>query len=349
MSDQFFSGLGIHQPDFDLGVGSVPSATQTAEIMKRLEAVLIDVRPDVVVIIGHENSALAAALTAAKLRIPVAHLDAGLRTFDRTMPEEINRVVTDAVSTDLFVAEQAGRENLRREGLPDERIHFVGNVMIDALLTFGPVWEERADLIGSRIGLESGSPYAVLSLHESSSIDDSVRLAGLLDSLQELVPHLSVVFPVQPTMWPLIARHDLVQEDIYSPRRSQAKRLICLEPLAYLDFVALMSRARVVLTDSGAVQDEATALRIPCLTLRETTERRITVTQGTNRVIGSDPRRITQEVLQLFTTPPPPAALPSLWDGHASRRITEILLSRRLAGAGPSRLSDGDATLEKAS
>lgn len=343
MSDQFFSELGIRQPDFDLGVGSGSHATQTAEIMKRIEPVMIDVRPDLVVVVGDVNSTLAAALTAVKLSMPVAHVDAGLRSFDRTMPEEINRVLTDAISTDLFVTEQGGVENLRREGLSADHIYFVGNVMIDALLTFRPVWEERARIIAPRLGLEPGHPYAVLTLHRSSNVDDPLRLAGLLDGVQALVRHMPVVFPVHPRVWPRLAGHDLVLSDEDSPRRSREKRLICLEPLAYLDFIALVSMARVVLTDCGGIQDETTILRVPCLTLRETTERRVTVTHGTNRVIGTDPRRIVPEVLKVLDDPPRPTTPPPLWDGRAACRIVEILLSRQIAVGDPSPLTSGNA------
>jgi UDP-N-acetylglucosamine 2-epimerase (non-hydrolysing) len=343
MSDQFFSELGIRQPDFDLGVGSGSHATQTAEIMKRIEPLLIEVRPDLVVVGGDLNSTLAAALTAAKLGIPVAHVDAGVRSFDRTMPEEMNRVLTDAISTDLFVTEQSGVETLRGEGLSADHIHFVGNVMIDALVTFRPVWEARARIIGPRLGLDPGHPYAVLALHRSLNVADAPRPAGLLDGVQALLPHLPVVFPVHPHVWPRLAGHDVLLSDEESRSPARKNRLICLEPLAYLDFIALMSMARVVLTDCGGIQDETTTLRVPCLTLRETTEHRVTVTHGTNRVIGTDPGRITPEVLQVLDNPPRPTAPPPLWDGRAACRIVEILLSRHVASGGHSRLPGGNA------
>ncbi len=349
MSDHFFSELGIRQPDFDLGVGSGSHAIQTAEIMKRIEPLMIEVRPDLVVVGGDLNSTLAAALTAAKLGLPVAHVDAGLRSFDRTGPEEINRVLTDAISTDLFVTEQSGVGHLRGEGLSADHIHFVGNVMIDALVMFRPVWEARARIIGPRLGLEPGHPYAVLTLHRSLNVDDPPRLAGLLDGVQGLVRHLPVVFPVHPRVWPRLAGHDLVLPDGDSPGPSRENRLICLEPLAYLDFIALMSMARVVLTDCGSIQDETTILRVPCLTLRETTERRVTVAHGTNRVIGTDPRQIAPEVLQILDDPPRPTTPPPLWDGRAACRIVEILLSRQSAGGEHSRLPGGDATRQQVS
>ena len=335
MSDQFFSELGIRQPDFDLGVGSGSHATQTAEIMKRIESVMIDVRPDLVVVGGDENSTLAAALTAVKLGMPVAHVDAGLRSFDRTMPEEINRALTDAISTDLFVTDQAGVENLQREGLSADHVYFVGNVMIDALVTFRPVWEERARIMGPRLGLEPGHPYAVLALHRSSNVDDPWRLAGLLDGVQDLVPHMPVVFPVHPRLWARLAGHELVLAEGDSPSGSRDKRLICIDPLEYLDFIALLSTAQIVLTDSGGVQDEATILGVPCLTLREATERPVTVTHGTNRVIGRDPRRIAPEVLRTVNDPPRPTAPPPLWDGRAACRIVETLVNRQIAVGDP--------------
>jgi UDP-N-acetylglucosamine 2-epimerase (non-hydrolysing) len=349
MSDQFFAELGIRQPDFDLGVGSGSHASQTAEIMKRTESVMLGVRPDLVVVGGDENSTLAAALTAVKLGVPVAHVDAGLRSFDRTMPEEINRALTDAISTELFVTEQAGVENLRREGLSADHVYFVGNVMIDALLTFRPVWEKRARIIGPRLGLEPGHPYAVLALHRSSNIDDPLRLRGFLDGVQALIPRMPVVFPMHRQVRPRLAGHDLVLSNEDPPRASRENRLICLEPLAYPDFIALMSMARVVLTDCGAIQDETTILRVPCLTLRDTTERRVTVTHGTNRVIGTDPRRIALEVLQFLDDPPRPTTPPPLWDGRAACRIVEILLSRQVAVGAPSRPIGGDATWRRVS
>jgi UDP-N-acetylglucosamine 2-epimerase (non-hydrolysing) len=310
---------------------------------------MIEVRPDLVVVGGDLDSTLAAALTAAKLGIPVAHVDAGLRSFDRTMPEEMNRVLTDAISTDLFVTEQGGVDHLRGEGLSADHIHFVGNVMIDALVTFRPIWEERARIVGPRLGLEPGRPYAVLTLHRSLNVEDPPRLAGLLDGVHALVRHMPVVFPVHPRVWPRLAGHDLVLPDEVSPRPARENRLICLESLAYLDFIALMSLARVVLTDCGGIQDETTMLRVPCLTLRETTEHRVTVTHGTNRVIGTDPGRIAPEVLQVLDDPPRPTTPPPLWDGRAAFRIVEILLNRQIAVGGPSRLRGGDATWQRVS
>jgi UDP-N-acetylglucosamine 2-epimerase (non-hydrolysing) len=295
------------------------------------------------------NSTLAAAITAAKLRIPVAHVDAGLRTFDRTMPEEMNRVITDAISTALFVTEQSGVENLRREGLSAAHIHFVGNMMIDALLAFRHVWEERARIIGSRLGLEPGHPYAVLTLDQSSNVDDPSRLARVLDGLQAVARDIPVVFPVQPRIGSQIARHNVAPSDGEQARGLHDNRLIYLDPLGYLDFIALMSMARVVLTDCGGIQDETTMLRVPCLTLREATERKVTVTNGTNRVIGTDPGRIAPEVLQILDDPPRPKTAPPLWDGRATRRIVEILLSRQIATGAPSRLIGGDAIRQRVS
>ena len=335
MSDQFFSELGIRQPDFDLGVGSGSHATQTADIMKRIEPVMIDVRPDLAVVVGDANSTLAAALTAVKLGVPVAHVDAGLRSFDRTLPEEINRALTDAISTDLFVTEQTGVENLRREGLSADHVYFVGNMMIDVLLTFRPVWEERARIIGPRLGLEPGHPFAVLALHRASNIDDPFRLARLLDGVRALVPHMPVVFPVHRQVWPRLAGHELALATGDSPSGSRDERLICIDALDYLDFIALLSTAKIVLTDSGGVQDETTILGVPCLTLREATERPVTVTHGTNRVIGSDPRRIAPEVLRTVNHPPRPTAHPPLWDGRATCRIVETLVNRQITVGDP--------------
>jgi len=339
MSDQFFGELHVRQPDFDLGVDAGSRATQIAEIIKRVEPVIEEVHPDLVLVFGDLDATLAAALTAAKLGVPVAHVEAGLRSFDRAMPDELDRVLIDAISTELFVTHQSGVENLRREGRPEEHVHFVGNLMIDALLASQPVWEERARLIRPRLGLEPGQPYAVLTLHMPLHVDNPLNLAWLLDGIQALGGHLPVVFPVPPRLWPRVAGHDLVLAEENSPRGARDKRLICIDPLDYLDFIALLSTARVVLTDSGGVQDETTMLGVPCLTLREAAERPDTVVHGTNRVIGTNPGRIAPEVLRALNDPPPPVTPPPLWDGRSANRIAEALLGREDFGRQPGRLA----------
>jgi UDP-N-acetylglucosamine 2-epimerase (non-hydrolysing) len=324
MSGQFFAELEIEPPQFNLGVGSGSHATQTAEVMRRLEPILDSLAPDLVLVVGDVNSTLAAALTAVKLGIPIAHVEAGLRSFDRTMPEEINRLLTDAIAQLLFVTEESGRQNLLREGIGPEKIHFVGNVMIDALQAFRPGWERSS--IFDRLGLDAGHPYGVLTLHRPSNVDDPVTLIGFLDALGELARHLPLVFPLHPRVKAMLLRQGYVfrtMPDAGEPR--SGKGITYLDPLNYLDFVALVSRARLVLTDSGGVQEETTILGVPCLTLRETTERPVTVTQGTNRVIGTTPERMVDEALRTLDHPPRPSGPPPLWDGRASERIVKIL------------------------
>ena len=327
MSDQFFSELSIRQPEFDLGVESGSRATQIAEIIKRIEPVLDEVHPALVVVFGDLDATLAAALTAGKLGLPVAHVEAGLRDFDRTAADELNSFLIDAISTELLVTHQSGLENLCQEGRSTGRVHFVGNVMIDALVAFRPVWEGRAKIIPRRLGLEPSQPYAVLSLDQPLPVDGPLKLAWLLDGIQMLGGQMPVIFPVHPRLWPRLAGHDLVVAERDSPRGSRDKRLICIDPLDYLDSIALLSTARVVLTNSGGVQDETTMLGVPCLTLREATDRPVTVTHGTNRVIGTDPGRIAPEVLRTLNDPPGPTVPPPLWDGRSACRIVEALVS----------------------
>jgi len=291
MSEQFFAELEIPQPDFNLGVGSGSHAIQTAEVMRRLEPILETLKPAFVLVVGDVNSTLAAALTAVKLGIPVAHVEAGLRSFDRTMPEEVNRLLTDAIAELLFVTEESGRQNLLREGNPSDKIHFVGNVMIDALQMFRPRWE-RSPILDC-LQLNGNRPYIVLTLHRPSNVDNPVNLTNILEALDEVARHLPIVFPVHPRVKPhLLRQGNLFFSKPDSGEPLPSKGITCLDPLGYLDFIALMSRARLVLTDSGGIQEETTILGVPCLTLRENTERPITVSHGTNRVIGTDPSRI---------------------------------------------------------
>jgi len=321
MSQQFFAQLDIPAADHNLEVGSGSHAIQTAEVMRRLEPLLISVRPDVVLVVGDVNSTLGAALTAVKLGIPVVHVEAGLRSFDRAMPEEINRVLTDAISDLLFITEEGARQNLVREGIAPRKIHFVGNVMADALLASRPRW--RTSSIVDRLGL-TGTPFAVLTLHRPANVDDPRVFGDLLGALREIGRHIPIVFPVHPRV------ASRLTADAAMP--GSGRGLICQPPLGYLDFMALMSRARLVLTDSGGIQEETTMLGVPCLTLRDTTERPVTVTHGTNRVIGTCAKTIVSEALHTLEHPPHPVAPPPLWDGGAARRIVQILLTERLDG-----------------
>lgn len=337
LSEQFFRDLDIPPPDISLDVGSGSHAAQTAEVMRRLEPVLLRLQPDLVLVVGDVNSTLAAAVTASKLGIQVAHVEAGLRSFDRTMPEEINRIVTDAVSDLLFVSEESGRENLLREGIAPDKIHFAGNVMIDALEASRQQWQSSTILSG--LGIPRDQPYAVLTLHRPSNVDDPSTLQNLLDALREVAWHLPIVFPVHPRVRPRLPRNCCVFPFRTDSGESLPRTgITCLPPLGYLDFVALMSRARLVLTDSGGIQEETTILGVPCLTLRDSTERPVTVTHGTNRVIGTNPSRIQHEVFWTLDHALAPLGPPPLWDGRAAARIVEVLLHK--AAAPSARISD---------
>jgi UDP-N-acetylglucosamine 2-epimerase (non-hydrolysing) len=320
MSTVFFRDLGIPKPDVNLNVGSGSQAVQTAEIMKQFEPVLLEYRPELVIVVGDVNSTVACALVAAKLGTPVAHVEAGLRSFDRTMPEEINRVLTDHLSDLLFVSEQAGVNNLTQEGIAADKIHFVGNVMIDTLLSQR---ERSRDLAAyRRFGLERKG-YAVLTLHRPANVDDPKNLAKIMQAVQEIARERPVIFPVHPRTRRSLNELGLVS----SPTSHQG--LILVEPLGYLDFMSLVEASSLVLTDSGGIQEETTILEIPCLTLRPNTERPATVLSGWNRVVGIDPRRIIEAYRSLGETVTA-AAAPKFWDGRAAERIVAILKNRMI-------------------
>jgi UDP-N-acetylglucosamine 2-epimerase (non-hydrolysing) len=311
MSQLMFEQLGIPEPDVFLGVGSAGHARQTADVMTRIEPVLVERRPSAVLVVGDVNSTIASALVAVKLGIPVAHVEAGLRSFDRTMPEEINRLLTDAISTWLFVSERSGLVNLEREGVSSDRVHFVGNVMIDTLLRS----RERAEGLAmpARLGLEPGG-YAVLTLHRPSNVDDPETLAALLEPILEFASRLPVVFPVHPRTAAMLERLGL----------GERKGLRRLEPQGYLEFLGLIAAARLVVTDSGGIQEETTVLGVPCVTLRENTERPVTITEGTNRLAGTSPDAVRRALADAETRPRR-AHAPELWDGAAAARIVDRL------------------------
>jgi UDP-N-acetylglucosamine 2-epimerase (non-hydrolysing) len=315
MSRLFFEELNIPRPDIDLEVGSASHAAQTAEVMKRFEPVLLRERPDAVVVVGDVNSTLACALTAVKLGVPVAHVEAGLRSLDRSMPEEINRLLTDAISHWLFVTEKSGLDHLRREGIPAERIHLVGNVMIDTLLACRRRSEQSPIL--EELGL-SGRSYAALTLHRPANVDDPTVLNGVLTAIERLQREVPIVFPVHPR----------TRKVLNGQAGPSMPNLRLTEPLGYLDFMKLMAHAHLVLTDSGGIQEETTVLGVPCLTLRNNTERPVTVEQGTNELVGLDPERIIRAGLRLLAEPRPATRVPELWDGKAAARIVDILLDK---------------------
>jgi UDP-N-acetylglucosamine 2-epimerase (non-hydrolysing) len=316
MSDVFFADLGMPRPDVHLGVGSGTHAEQTAAVMVGFEKVLVQEKPDLVVVAGDVNSTMAGAIDCAKAQVTCAHLEAGLRSFDLSMPEEVNRIVTDRLCRILLTPSKDGDDNLRREGTPEDRIFRVGNVMIDTLLEHLP----RAKAAGApeRMGLLPGG-YAVITLHRPSNVDDGAVFAGLLGAIEEIQARLPVVFPVHPRTRQRIEAHGL------SARVAAMRGLVLCEPLGYLDFLGLTSQSRLILTDSGGLQEESTALGIPCLTLRENTERPVTVTEGTNTVVGCDPERIIREATRVLDGGGKAGRVPELWDGKASERVAAVL------------------------
>jgi len=312
MSDVFFEQLCIPAPDVNLAVGTGSHARQTAEIMTRLEPVLLEGKPDIVLVYGDVNSTVAAALVCAKLGVRVGHVEAGLRSFDRTMPEEINRLVTDQLADLLFTPSEDGDVNLQKEGIPAERIFRVGNVMIDSLVKLLPAARRQS---------QNGPPeryaaerYALVTLHRPANVDDGVILKRILQSLLEVSQDLSVVFPAHPRTRKRIADFGL-----------HADQLQVLDPLSYLEFLGMQSRATVVITDSGGIQEETTYLGVPCLTLRENTERPVTVSMGTNVLVGRDPDKLRAELVRIFAGDAKKGTIPPLWDGHAGERIAALL------------------------
>ncbi|MBD3161064.1 MAG: UDP-N-acetylglucosamine 2-epimerase (non-hydrolyzing) [Candidatus Eisenbacteria bacterium] len=317
MSEAFFRDLGIPEPDEHLGVGSHSPPVQTGRIMERFAPILDAVRPACVLVVGDVNSTLACALAAAKVFVPVAHVEAGLRSGDRTMPEELNRILTDAASDLLFTTSPDADANLRREGIPPARIHRVGNVMIDSLRRF--LTDAERSRILEEIGVEPGR-YALVTLHRPSNVDRREDLDRIVSILEGTAARIPVVFPVHPR-----SRARLQEESLFDPLR-QIPQLHLREPEGYLDFLKLVSKARIVLTDSGGIQEETTVLGVPCLTLRPNTERPITIDEGTNRLVGSDPRRVLEAVeAELERSPARTGRIPDLWDGRAADRIVRIL------------------------
>lgn len=313
MSKVFFDDLRLPRPTAHLGVGSGSHAEQTARVMLAFEPSLMDADPDLVVVVGDVNSTLACTLVSVKRGVPVAHVEAGLRSFDRSMPEEINRTVTDILADVLFTTSPEARDNLMREGVDEAKIHFVGNVMIDSLSFY------RADAEKSKIletlGLEA-KRYGLVTLHRPSNVDDAAVLIPLLDALAAISQNCPLVFPVHPR-----TRHAIERLSF----EVKLGRLQLVDPVGYLDFMKLMTYSRIVLTDSGGIQEETTALGIPCLTIRDNTERPITVTVGTNRLVGTDPARIVAEADDALRRDVRGARIPDLWDGKAADRIAQVI------------------------
>jgi UDP-N-acetylglucosamine 2-epimerase (non-hydrolysing) len=307
MSDVFFTQLEIPEPDFNLNVGSGSHAAQTAEIMRRFEPVVLEQKPDIVLVYGDVNSTVAAALVCSKLLIRVGHVEAGLRSFDRTMPEEINRIVTDRLSDMLFTPSEDGDYNLHHEGVPPEKIHRVGNVMIDSLVQLLPLAQKTST---------NGLPerLALVTLHRPANVDNGENLKNILDSLLEVSQRLAIVFPVHPRTRQRISEFGL-----------DVSKLHLLDPMPYIEFLGLQTRAAVVITDSGGIQEETTFLGVPCLTMRENTERPITVTLGTNILVGDDRAKLSVEFKKILDGKGKKGTVPPLWDGHTGDRIADIL------------------------
>lgn len=321
MSQTFFEELKIPRPDVNLEVGSGSAVWQIAEVMRRLEGEFESNRPDVVVVVGDVNSTLAAALAGNKLEIPVAHVEAGLRSFDRTMPEEINRVMVDAISEWLFASEPAAVENLRREGIPDERIHLVGNVMIDTL--FAHLEAAQQQDAASKLGLVAGE-YVLLTLHRPSNVDDPERFESILKAIREVSRRHRVVFPAHPRTANRMRAYGF-EPDAFG--------LVLIEPQGYHAMLSLMDSARLVLTDSGGIQEETTALGIPCLTLRANTERPVTVEVGTNRLVGWRTEDILGGYEAVLSGDGGGSGIPEGWDGRAAERIIRVLVGSPSAAA----------------
>ncbi len=325
LSDVFFEELGMRRPDAFLAVGSGRHGEQTARVLERCEALLLSQAAEGkpihrLVVVGDVNSTMAATLAAVKLGIPVAHVEAGLRSFDRTMPEEINRIVTDSVADLLLVSEPAGIENLRREGHPDRELHLVGNVMIDTLLALLPKARARSTLDDH--GLEPGG-YGVVTLHRPANVDSPETLRPMLEVLAEASRKLPLVFPIHPRTDERIQRFGLGELFSASPS------IVRLPPLGYLDFLGLTSQARVIITDSGGLQEESAVLGIPCLTARPNTERPITVDEGTSTLVGNDPKRLRECFSAVLDGTYKRGRCPALWDGKAAVRIAQVLVGSR--------------------
>jgi len=315
MSDVFFTDLGLPAPDVHLGIGSGGQVQQTARMMVELEKVFLEHQPDLVSVVGDVNSTLAAALVAAKLAIPLAHVEAGLRSFVKHMPEEVNRVVTDRLADLLLTPSRDADANLLKEGCDPARIHFVGNVMIDSVIAS----KEKADRLPTLkdLGL-TPQGYAVCTLHRQSNVDDPRLFEGLMSAVAHVSTRLPVIFPVHPRTRKMIAEQGLGHWFERHPN------LRPVDPMGYMEFLALTSQAKLILTDSGGLQEETTALGVPCLTLREQTERPITVEEGSNEVVGTDPDRIRQAADRVLAGQGKKGRVPDLWDGRAGERIADL-------------------------
>jgi UDP-N-acetylglucosamine 2-epimerase (non-hydrolysing) len=365
MSDFFFNDLDLPKPHLFLGVGSGSHSAQTAKVMEGFERVLLAEKPDVVIVVGDVNSTVACALVTKKTWcsggpqgkdfIPkLAHVEAGLRSFDRTMPEEVNRIVTDSISDYLFTTEESANQNLRREGIPKSKVHFVGNVMIDTLLRHRAKAKESTILNDLQLyEAQRVRPYAILTLHRPANVDDAPTFSRMVESFLEVSRHMPIIFPAHPRTLKQIQESDLgdyfVDHFMDGPDPWDSRvRIRLVPPLGYLDFLQLMSNAKLVLTDSGGVQEETTILGVPCITLRENTERPVTLKHGTNVLVGADPEKIIAEFSRVQQEAPRPLSAPPYWDGQAARRIVHILSRDQLLERVVDSPSPNDAMLDHA-
>ena len=322
MSDVFFQDLGIPAPDVNLQVGSGSHAQQTARIIAEFEPVVLERKPDMVLVYGDVNSTVAAALVCAKLGIPISHVEAGLRSFDNSMPEEINRMVTDRLCDPLFTPSKDGDQHLLAEGTAKEKIFLVGNVMIDTLVSLLPKANQIFAELQTRLSLPQR--YGLVTLHRPSNVDDPKKLSTMIERLGQISGTIPLLFPVHPR----------TQQKLVDAKISPAKTLQLCDPLSYVEFLALQKNATVVITDSGGIQEETTYLRVPCITMRENTERPITIDVGTNVLIGNDYDRLAIEVKRAVAGEWKKGDVPALWDGKASDRIAEILVNRKSRSLG---------------
>lgn len=314
MSKIFFEELELPKPDFYLGIGSGSHAVQTANTMIKFEEVLLNEKPDLIIVVGDVNSTIACSLVAVKLGIKVAHVEAGLRSFDRTMPEEINRLLTDQIADYLFVTEKSGIENLKNEGIYDKKIFFVGNTMIDSLVNYLPKIEKSKILEEFEL---KPKEYIVVTLHRPSNVDNPENLSKIFEQFEQIAKKHKIVFPIHP-------RTRKVLESI--DKKFDNENLILVDPIGYINFVKLVMKSLIVLTDSGGIQEETTYLKVPCLTIRDNTERPITIELGTNRLIGTNYDKIAKECLAEIENPKQNTQIPPLWDGRAAERITAKII-----------------------
>lgn len=316
MSEIFFQDLRIPKPDIYLNIGSASHAVQTAKIMMAFERVTLREKPDLIVVVGDVNSTLACALVTSKLNIKVAHVEAGLRSFDRTMPEEINRTITDSLSDYLFVSEKSGLENLKREGINSDKVYFVGNVMIDTLSANLPIIN-RSDIL-NEYGLTKRE-YCVMTLHRPSNVDSPATLSELLDVLSAVSERIKIIYPIHPRTMKMMNKHKFLN------KFKKLENLLVVDPLGYIDFTKLVKESKFVITDSGGIQEESTFLGVPCLTIRANTERPVTIKKGTNYLVGRSKTKVLKYAKDILNSKSKKGSIPELWDGKATKRIVKIL------------------------